>query len=212
MQKKMQMADKAVSVEGGEENNNDIKIRRPLASFRSGTLASELKCIMAKKSWRRKKLFASFVIMTLVTLTGNMWHVNTSPTKAWDWIFVSCIPLQHPILRNLIPLLVLLPSQTLLLVNYVCEKLLHVNPNSVTIPPVYRIPLHKTGKAIQFLLQAVLLHYIAKIHASIHLDLNSLTLSIEPKLQNMYFSIALAIFQYSCSEATYPVYSFITSL
>ena len=32
----MQMADKAVSVEGGEENNNDIKIREPPVSFRSG--------------------------------------------------------------------------------------------------------------------------------------------------------------------------------
>ena len=44
----------------------------------------------------------------------------------------------------------------------------------------YRIPLHRTRKAIQFLLQAVLLHYIAKIHANSHWDLNSLTLSIEP--------------------------------
>ena len=34
--KKMQMTDKAVSVEGGQENNNDIKIREPPASFRSG--------------------------------------------------------------------------------------------------------------------------------------------------------------------------------
>ena len=33
---KMQMADKAVSVEGGEESKNDIKIREPSASFRSG--------------------------------------------------------------------------------------------------------------------------------------------------------------------------------
>ena len=46
---------------------------------------------------------------------------------------------------------------------------------------VYRIPLHRTGKAIQFLLQAVLLHYIAKIHANSHWDLNSLTLNIEPE-------------------------------
>ena len=46
---------------------------------------------------------------------------------------------------------------------------------------VYRIPLHGTGKAIQFLLQAVFLHYIAKIHANSHWDLNSLTLSIEPE-------------------------------
>ena len=95
---------------------------------------------------------------------------------------------------------------------------------------VYRIPLHRTGKAIQFLcrlriiaahrdhfvqrlsvclsvhnfvvvthsyasqathaflpmlplclLQAVLLHYIAKIHANIHWDLNFLTPSIEPE-------------------------------
>ena len=30
------MADKAVSVEGGEENNNDIMIREPSASFTSG--------------------------------------------------------------------------------------------------------------------------------------------------------------------------------
>ena len=30
------IADKAVSVEGGEENNDDIKIREPPASFRSG--------------------------------------------------------------------------------------------------------------------------------------------------------------------------------
>ena len=38
MQKKMQMTDKAVSVEeGGEENNNDIKIlREPPASLRIG--------------------------------------------------------------------------------------------------------------------------------------------------------------------------------
>ena len=36
MQKKMQMTDKAVSVEGGQENNNDIKIREPPVSFRSG--------------------------------------------------------------------------------------------------------------------------------------------------------------------------------
>ena len=36
LMQKMQMADKKVSVEGGEENNNDIKIREPPASFRSG--------------------------------------------------------------------------------------------------------------------------------------------------------------------------------
>ena len=35
MQKK-QMVDKAVSVEGGEENNNEIKTREPPASFRIG--------------------------------------------------------------------------------------------------------------------------------------------------------------------------------
>ena len=46
---------------------------------------------------------------------------------------------------------------------------------------VYRIPLHRTGKAIQILLQAVLLHHIAKKHAKIHWDLNSLTLSTEPE-------------------------------
>ena len=34
----MQVADEAVSVEGDEENNNDIKIREPPASFRSGIL------------------------------------------------------------------------------------------------------------------------------------------------------------------------------
>ena len=32
----MQVADKAVSVEGRKENNSDIKIREPPASFRSG--------------------------------------------------------------------------------------------------------------------------------------------------------------------------------
>ena len=32
----MQMADKAVSVEGGEQNSNGIKIKEPPASFRSG--------------------------------------------------------------------------------------------------------------------------------------------------------------------------------
>ena len=32
-----------------------------------------------------------------------------------------------------------------------------------------------------YLLQAVLLHYIVKIHANSHWNLNSLTLSIEPK-------------------------------
>ena len=41
--------------------------------------------------------------------------------------------------------------------------------------------LHTTGKAIQFLLQDVSLHYIAKIYANIHWDLNSLTQSIEPE-------------------------------
>ena len=49
---------------------------------------------------------------------------------------------------------------------------------------VYRIPLHIIGEAIQFLLQAVLLHYVAKIHANIPLGFeqyNSLTLSIEPE-------------------------------
>ena len=55
---------------------------------------------------------------------------------------------------------------------------------------VYRIPLHITGEVIQFLLQAVLLHYIAKIHANIHWDLNSLTLSIEPEY----------VFQYYCTR------------
>ena len=46
---------------------------------------------------------------------------------------------------------------------------------------VYRIPLHKTGKAIQFLPRAVILHYIAKIQTNMDWDLNSLTLSIEPE-------------------------------
>ena len=36
LQKKKQTVDKAVFVEGGEENNNDFKIREPPASFRSG--------------------------------------------------------------------------------------------------------------------------------------------------------------------------------
>ena len=57
---------------------------------------------------------------------------------------------------------------------------------------VYRIPLHRTGKAIQFLLQAVLLHYIAKIHANSHWDLNSLTLSIEPEHVLQYCTCNLA--------------------
>ena len=57
---------------------------------------------------------------------------------------------------------------------------------------VYRIPLHRTGKAIQFLLQAVLLHYIAKIHANSNWDLNSLTLSIEPEHVFQYCTCNLA--------------------
>ena len=57
---------------------------------------------------------------------------------------------------------------------------------------VCRIPLHRTGKAIQFLLQAVLLHYIAKIHANSHRDLNSLTLSIEPEHVFQYCTRNLA--------------------
>ena len=73
---------------------------------------------------------------------------------------------------------------------------------------VYRIPLHRTGKAIQFLLQAVLLHYIAKIHANSNWDLNSLTLSIEPEHVFQYCTCNLA-----AGKATYTVllqvYSFL---
>ena len=57
---------------------------------------------------------------------------------------------------------------------------------------VYRIPLHRTGKAIQFLPQAALLHYIAKIHANNHWDLNSLRLSIEPEHVFQYCTRNLA--------------------
>ena len=39
----------------------------PLEAAFGSTLASELTCIMAKTLWRRRKLFASFVITTLVT-------------------------------------------------------------------------------------------------------------------------------------------------
>ena len=88
--------------------------------------------------------------------------ISNERRKALKLDFRQLHPFQHPIILNLTPLLVLLPSQTLLLANYDCEKLLHVNPNSVTIPPY-------------------LLHYIAKIHANIHWDLKSLTLSIEPE-------------------------------
>ena len=57
---------------------------------------------------------------------------------------------------------------------------------------VYRIPLHRTGKAIQFLLQAVLLNYIAKIQPNGHWDLNSLTLSIAPEHVFQYCTPNLA--------------------
>ena len=73
---KMQTADKAVSVEGGEESKNYIKIRElrvvpPLEAAFGSTLASKLTCIMAKKSWRKIKLFASFVITTFSYKSGN---------------------------------------------------------------------------------------------------------------------------------------------
>ena len=67
---------------------------------------------------------------------------------------------------------------------------------------VYRIPLHRTGKAIQFLPQAVLLHYIAKIQTNMHWDLNCLTLSIEPEHVFQYCTCNIHC---SCSEATYTV-------
>ena len=57
---------------------------------------------------------------------------------------------------------------------------------------VYRIPLHRRGRAIQFLPQAVLLHYIAKIQTNIIWDLNSLTLSVEPEHVFQYCTCNIA--------------------
>ena len=76
---------------------------------------------------------------------------------------------------------------------------------------VYRIPLHRTGKAIQFLLQAVLLHYIDKIHANFLWDLNSLTLSIEPEHVYQYCTRNIAAWRkhiqfYYKSIAFYSAY------
>ena len=97
--------------------------------------------------------------------------------------------LQHPVILYLIPLLVLLPRKMLLLANYVCKKLLHVNPNSLTIT-------------------SHLLHYIAK---------NTCQYSLGFELFNTEYwtrtFISVLHSQYSCSEATYTVslqvYSFL---
>ena len=81
--------------------------------------------------------------LTLVTNQETQVTCQHISNESMELDFRQLHHLQHPVILYLIPLLVLLPRKMLLLANYVCKKLLHVNPNSLRIPP------H-------------LLHYIAK--------------------------------------------------
>ena len=135
---------KAVCWEGGEENNNNIKIREPPVSLRSGVW----KHFSFRVNVHNGKEVVEKEIKTVCKLchndasykSGNICNMSSHLKRKHGIGFSSTASpsASNNSKSDTSVSTLLLPRQRLLLANYVkktCKKLLHVNPNSVTSPP-----------------------------------------------------------------------------